>query len=119
MDVLRIRNLRLYAYCGLRPEERTLGQEFQVDVDIARDLSGAGERDDPSQTVDYTRVIDLVKQVVTGEKFGLIEALAEAIARRVGRALAPVELTVRVRKPRPPVEDILDGVEVEITRRYD
>ena len=118
-DALKIRNVRFHGYHGLRPEERALGQEFEVDVDIFRDLAAAGESDDPSLAVDYTRVLDLVEQVVTRERFALVEALAEGIARAVGKAFAPLEITVRVRKPHPPVAVSFDGIEVEITRRYD
>ena len=57
--------------------------------------------------------------MVTGQRFGLDEALAEGIAAAVGQIFAPVELTVRVRKPHPPVAISFDGIEVEITRRYD
>ena len=117
-DVLKIRNVRFHAYHGLRPEEATLGQEFEVDVDIFTDLSAAGQRDDPSLAIDYTRVLDLVEQVVTGRRFGLVEALAEAIAGAVGQAFAPLALTVRVRKPHPPVAVSFAGIEVEISRRY-
>ena len=119
VDTLKICNVRFYAYHGLRPEEKTIGQEFEVDVDIFRDLAAAGENDDPTLTVDYTRVLELVEQVVTGQRFGLVEALAEGIAAAVGQIFAPVELTVRVRKPHPPVATSFDGIEVEITRRYD
>ena len=118
-DLLRIRNMRFFAHHGLLPEEGELGQQFEVDVDIHGDLSGAGRGDDPSLTVDYTRVLDLVEEVVTQQRFGLIEAVAEAVAAAVGKAVAPVKLTVRVRKPNPPVETTFDGVEVEITRSFD
>jgi dihydroneopterin aldolase len=118
-DALKIRNIRLHGYHGLRPEERTLGQEFEVDIDILGNLAAAGESDDPSLAIDYTRVLELVEQVVTGKRFALVEALAEEIARTVGKAFAPLELTVRVRKPHPPVAASFDGIEVEITRRYD
>ncbi len=50
---------------------------------------------------------------------GLVEALAEAIAGAVGQAYAPLALTVRVRKPHPPVAASFDGIEVEITRRHE
>ena len=118
-DLLRIRNMRFFAYHGLLPKEGELGQEFEVDVDIHGDLSRAGQDDDPSLMVDYTRVLGLVEEVVTKRRFGLIEAVAEAVAAAVGKAVAPVKLTVRVRKPSPPVDAIFDGVEVEITRSFD
>ena len=117
-DVLRLRNMRFYGYHGLFPEEETLGQLFEVDVELTRDLSAAGKTDDPEATVDYVVVYGLVEEAVTQEPCRLVEALAERLAERVGRACAPVEVLVRVRKPHPPVPAHFDGLEVEIRRQY-
>lgn len=117
-DLLRLRNLRFYGYHGLFPEENRLGQRFEVDLEVQTDLGPAGRADDLSLTIDYPRLIALVEEVVTGPPFKLLEALAEGIASRIGAAFAPVELTVRVRKPTPPVPAAFDGVEVEIHRSY-
>lgn len=117
-DVLRLRNLRFYAYHGLHAAENQLGQRYEVDVEIRRDLGPAGQADDLQLTVDYPRVIALIEEVVTGRRFRLVEALAEAIASRVGRECGPMELLVRVRKPSPPVAVQFDGIEVEICRTY-
>ena len=32
MDKIRLNNLEIYAYHGLLPEEKQLGQKFQIDV---------------------------------------------------------------------------------------
>jgi dihydroneopterin aldolase len=59
-----------------------------------------------------------VAQIVTGPPFGLVEALAEAIAAAVGERYNAVEsVLVRVRKPNPPVEGQFDGLEIQIERR--
>ena len=117
-DTLRLRNLRFFAYHGLHPEENRLGQTFEVDVDLCGDFSAAGLGDDPNLAPDYVQVCRVVEEVVTGQRFKLVEALAEHIAQAVGAAFAPVEVVVRVRKPHPPVPLAFDGVEVELRRTY-
>lgn len=117
-DVLRLRNMRFYGYHGLFPEEETLGQPFEVDVELILDLSAAGKSDDPAETVDYVAVYRLVEEAMTTQRCRLVEALAGQIAERVGTACRPVEVVVRVRKPHPPVEAHFDGLEVEIRRNY-
>ena len=117
-DVLRLRNMRFFAYHGVCPEENRLGQAFEVDLEILGDFAKAGLSDDLDDAVDYARVLALVEDVVVHRRFRLIEALAAAIAQGVGEALAPVELTVRVRKPHPPVATQFDGIEVELRRSY-
>lgn len=117
-DVLRLRNMRFFAYHGLFPQEGELGQRFEVDLELCGDFSAAGQSDRIEDTLDYQRVYQMVEEVVTRRRFKLVEALAEHIAQTVGRAFAPVRLIVRVRKPHPPVAAHFDGVEVELQRIY-
>ena len=117
-DVLRLRNMQFFAYHGLYPEENTLGQRFEVDVEILTDLSPAGTSDQVESSVDYPEVYELVKAAVTEHSFKLLEAVAEKIAGLIGGRFSPIELIVRVRKPDPPVNAQFDGVEVEIHRTY-
>ncbi len=115
-DTLRIRNMTFYGYHGLLKEEATLGQQFEVDVDVAGDFRGWSKMNAHPHAVDYPRVCELVEQVVTKERFGLVEALADRIAEVLLSALQLQNVVVRVRKPNPPVPTQFDGVEVEVCR---
>ena len=117
-DVLRLRNMRFFAYHGLYPEEGKLGQQYEVDLEFFTDLSVAGSSDYVEKTINYPEAYEIVEAVVTGERFNLVEALAEEIAARLGKRFGPVELLVRVRKPNPPLAAHFDGIEVEIRRTY-
>jgi 7,8-dihydroneopterin aldolase/epimerase/oxygenase len=118
-DYLRLRNLVFHAYHGLLPEEARLGQRFEVDVELLLDVAAAGIEDNPKLTIDYTDVIDLVEEVVTQRRFGLVEALAEAIAGEIHERFPQLDgAIVRVRKPNPPVKATFDGLEVEIERYW-
>ena len=116
-DRLRLKNLVYHAYHGLLPEEARLGQRFEVDVELHLDLCPAGTEDDPKLTIDYTNVIAVVEEVVTERRFGLVEALAEAIAAEIRVQFDQLEgVIIRVRKPNPPVPSLFDGLEIEIQR---
>lgn len=115
-DVLRIRNMTFYGYHGLLDEEATLGQQFEVDVDVFGDFRGWSRMTEHPDPVDYPRVCQLVEQVVTKERYGLVEALADRIAEVLQTDLNLSQLVVRVRKPNPPVPTQFDGVEVEVRR---
>ena len=119
VDTLTLKNMRFFARHGLYPEERELGQRFEVDLVVKGDFSGAAAADDPRQLVDYTRLYEAVRDVVAGQSFSLVEALAEQIASSIGRSFAPIDLTLRVRKPDPPLDAHFDGIEVEIQRSYE
>ena len=107
--------MAFYGYHGLFEEEAKLGQKFEVDVEIYGNFRGFAHNNTP-QTVDYPRVCKIVEQVVTEERFGLVEALADRIADVLQSKLGLSKLLVRVRKPNPPVPVNFDGVEVEVRR---
>jgi len=116
-DIIRLRNAVFYAYHGVLTDEQNLGGKFEVDVDLACDLSRGGRTDHLKDTVDYTRVYEAIRSAVTGKKYFLLEALGETIVRSILRQFRKVQsVTVRVRKPGVPIKGVIDTVEVEITR---
>ncbi len=118
LNIIRIKNASFYAYHGALVEEQTLGAKFEVDVDLYCDLLPAAEADSLKKTVDYEKVYAYVGSVVHAKKNSLIEALAHTIARGIIREFFNVEMvTVKVRKPHPPVKGVVDYVEVEMTER--
>jgi len=117
-DEILLEGMRFYAYHGVNPEERTLGQRFTVDVVLAVDLHRAGQSDDLADTVSYSAVYKLVRGIVEGEPRELIEAAAEAIASEILAAFPPIaRVTVTVRKPEVPMKgSMLDAAGVRIVR---
>jgi len=118
MDTIKLERIQLFGNHGVFAEENKLGQRFYVSLEMKLDLRAAGKNDDLAETVNYAEAYELVKRVVEGETFKLIEALAETLATRLLDAYAKIhEVTVRVVKPHPPFDIVFDGVTVEITRR--
>jgi len=116
-DVIRIKNAQIYAYHGVATDEQNLGGKFEVDVDIHCDLSKAKTSDSLNQTIDYEAVYSVILKTVTAKKYHLLEALANAIAGNLlANFLMMNALTVRIRKPHPPVKGVVDYVEVEVTK---
>jgi dihydroneopterin aldolase len=115
--VIRIKNAVFYAYHGVGKDEQNLGGKFEVDVDLKTDFSAAVKSDSLRQTINYEEVYSLVKTLVNEKKYYLIETLAETIADGVIEKFSNVnEVSVRLRKPHPPVKGVVDYVEVEVTR---
>lgn len=99
MDVVFLEGLQFYGYHGVNPEERSLGQRFLVDVELSTDLHPAGQSDDLTQTVNYSRVYTCVQMIVEGPPRNLIEAVAEEIATALLADFPVSSATVTVRKP--------------------
>ena len=99
-DSISLVGVTLYGYHGARPEERTLGQRFVVDVDLEADLRNAGATDDLDATVNYSEVYALVAELVEGEPVNLLETLGERIVRAVFERFPQVQRArVRIAKP--------------------
>lgn len=116
-DVVELRGLRVLGRHGVLDEERERDQPFEVDLDVETPLAAAGASDDLADTVDYGRLVADVAAVVGGERFGLLERLAERIAEVVLADGRVTGVTVAVRKLRPPVPSDLATAGVRITRR--
>ncbi|WP_449241050.1 dihydroneopterin aldolase [Desulfoscipio gibsoniae] len=116
LDKIIMSGMGFYGYHGVLPQERELGQNFVVDVELQLDLRTAGESDDPGKTVSYADVYEVVRRVVTGAPSKLIEAVAEQIAGEVLRQFAVRQVLVRVKKPAAPVPGQFGYMAVEIVR---
>ena len=116
MDKITLKNIMFYGYHGMQSYERQYGQRFYFDIQLLLNLELAGQFDDLTQTVDYTKVYDIAKDIVENEQYNLLEALAEKIAKKILLFDAVQQVKVKVRKPSVPVNGQIDYMEIEITR---
>jgi len=115
LATVRLVNAVFYAHHGVMKEEHRIGGRYEVDVAMELDVTAAAEQDDLTKTVDYERVYRMVREVVTGETFYLIERIAYLIANAVQEAFPDVQrVSVTVRKPNPPVGGPCDRAEATV-----
>lgn len=112
-----VEGIALRGRCGVTAEERAAGQTLVVDVRLVPRETRAMATDELADTADYGRVVDLVREVVEGGEFNLLERLATAILDRVWEGFALTVLEVAVAKVAPPVSVPVDAARVEVARR--
>ena len=117
MDTITIKGMHFYGYHGCLPEEQRTGQPFHVDVVLHADLSKAGASDELNDTIDYSKVYQLVQSIVEGRTYRLIERLAAVIADEVLAAFPVDAVRVAVHKPQAPIGGPFDDVAVTVERR--
>jgi len=117
MDAIRLRNMRVFTHVGCTSQERDVGQHLEMDVEFRLDLREAGTSDRIGATLDYATAYRRVKEAVENREANLLETIAERAAAAL-LAMGAREVTVRVRKPAPPIPGAhADYAEVEIQRR--
>lgn len=117
-DRVLLEGMVFFGRHGVLPTERELGQRFVVDLEMRLDLRMAGVSDDLTETVDYSEIYRRVREIVEGEPFDLIEAVAERIAASIHETRPGIE-AVRVKVTKPDVRldgTVLGGSAVEILR---
>jgi dihydroneopterin aldolase len=115
-DRIELRGLRLLCVVGVLDHEQTTPQPVEVDLDVHCDLRRAGQTDELADTVDYGHLCALAEEAALSPA-ALIEALADRMAGLVLAADDRItEVTVALRKLRPPVAQHLETSGVRITR---
>ena len=113
---MHIRDLKLLTRLGCTAEERSVPQEVRTHVELRFASAPKGAvSDDLEDTICYARISAALRQHVQDREFNLVERMAGefyGIVKKIveGRA----EIAVTVHKVRPPVIDLLGGVEFRI-----
>lgn len=116
-DRISIQRIGVFAYHGVYEEEGRLGQRFYVSIDAWLDLAPAGQEDNLEKSVSYADIAAQVQEIAVGQRYQIIEALAEAIAGELLRNFPRIEeISVTVEKPNAAVAAILDSIFVTIHR---
>ena len=126
-DRIVLEGMRFYGFHGVNPEERVLGQEYLVDLAVEMDLTQAGASDRLEDTISYAHIYRAVRDVMEGEPRNLLsvaaaifllEAAAQSVADRILSDFPVDSVSIRVKKPHPPIRgSVIENATVEIFRR--
>lgn len=111
-------NLYCYAYHGVAPQERVVGNEYQLWIKLKVTFSASALSDNLDDTVSYADVSAVVKEEMAIPS-QLLEHVSARIAERILNDFSLVEeVELRLFKRNPPMGDDIDyaGVEIVCTR---
>ena len=114
---IHLHDMVFYGYHGVHPEERKLGQRFIVNITVETDHISDSQINHLSDTVDYTKIYDVVKHTMENMQFHLLEDCANEILHVVLDSFSKiVKASVLIKKPSVPINGSLGSVEIEMTR---
>lgn len=119
MDKIYIKDLEVYAYHGVNPQEKDMGQKFLISVELNLDLSEAARTDNLSATVNYAKLCSEIEKVFKSKKYNLIETAAEKIANFILMNYPEVDkVKVLIKKPWAPIGKPVDYAAIELERSW-
>ena len=109
-----IRNLRLYAFHGVMPQERKVGGWFIISLRVHYYILRAMETDNVEHTISYADLCELVKHEMA-QPSQLLESVAGRIANAVINSYPEVEaVDITLTKENPPMGVNCEGAGVEL-----
>lgn len=116
-DFIRLKDITIFGFYGVSPQEREVGQKIQIDLDLYADLSAACTSDSLQDTINYESVYTSVMEVVgAGKRYRLLETLGEEICDVVIRKYPVEKVKIRLRKLNLPFPNNLSNIEIRLTR---
>lgn len=119
-DRIHLKGMVFYGHHGLTPEEQSIGQRIEVDLEVEADLEAPALTDDPDEAIDYADLYRITRDVVEGDSVRLLETVAHRVASRIHDEYEVGAVWVKVMKPGAPIEgSVLGHAAVEILRESD
>jgi dihydroneopterin aldolase len=116
-DLIRLKNITIFGFYGVSPQEREVGQKIEIDLDLHANLSAACVSDSLQDTINYETVYTTVMELVdAGKRYRLLESLGEEICNAVLRQYPVTKVRIGMRKLNLPFPNNLSHVEIELTR---
>jgi dihydroneopterin aldolase len=106
--------VRIYAYHGVLPQERTVGANFLVTVRATAEIGQAVDTDELDGTIDYSKLLEVVQKEMA-QPSKLVEHVAGRIGRQVLKCFPTVSsVIVEVIKENPPMAADCNGAGIKL-----
>ena len=117
MDKIIVKDLKLFCYHGVNPEEKVDGQNFLFDIEAFLDLDLPCKTDNVDDTVSYAKIIKTVRRVAQNEKNDLLEHVAQRVVDALFEEFPKIEkIILTLKKPEAPIKADFSYVAVQIER---
>jgi dihydroneopterin aldolase len=117
LGIIKVENIRVYAFHGCLKEETKIGSDYRVDLKVKADLKASSKTDELSDTVDYVLLNKIVKEEMQ-QPSKLLETVAKRILKRIFKEDELVKkASISVSKLNPPIGGDVQKVTIKMTER--
>ena len=114
MGIIKVENIRVYAYHGCLKEETKIGSDYRVDLKVKANLKPSSKSDQLIDTVDYVFLNRIIK-----EEMAIPSKLLETVAKRILNRIFTEDTmvnkaTVWVSKLNPPIGGDVQRVTIKM-----
>lgn len=114
---IKLNKMVFFGFHGTQPEERALGQRYIVDFMLETESSKDSKIRYIEDTVDYTRVFDVIKKVMEKHSYQLMENCANHVLNEIIESFPEViRAEISIKKPGVPINGSLDSAEIIMMR---
>ena len=114
---LKIENIKLWTRVGVLEKERELGQLFNLDVFLWADFENCTQNDDIKTTVDYSKLVEILKNQAKKIYCFTIETYSSEIIKIINKEFKIKQIKIILTKCNPPISGF-DG-KVSIVRIFE
>ena len=100
---LKIENIKLWARVGVLDEERELGQLFSLDIFLWSDFEECTLTDDIKKTIDYSKLVQILKDQSKKVYCFTIEKYSNAILEIIDQEFKISKIKIILTKCNPPI----------------
>ena len=117
MGIVRVENIRVFAYHGCLTEEKKIGSDYSVSLEVKADLKPSAETDQLKDTIDYVLLNRITKEEML-KPTHLLETVAKRILDRIlDEESRVMKATVWVSKLNPPTGGDVEKVTIKMTEK--
>jgi len=115
LGIIRVENIRVFAYHGCLKEESMIGSDYRVDLEVRANLQPSAKSDRLNDTVDYVFLNKVIREEMQKPSH-LLETVARRILNRVFIEDKLVKkVTVWISKLNPPIGGDVEMVTIKMT----
>ena len=117
MGIIKVENIRVFAYHGCLKEETKIGSDYRVDLQVKANLQTSAKTDKLIDTVDYVFLNRIIKEEMAVASH-LLETVAKRILNRIFKEDVKVKKgTVSISKLNPPIGGDVESVTIKMTQK--